>query len=73
MRNCYILSLTIALDIDDTVIQQAISMKQMKKMSLGDALIAGTSIVHQIPLYTRNVEDFKNIPDLQVSNPFDFI
>jgi predicted nucleic acid-binding protein len=27
-------------------------------MSLGDALVAGTALVHRLTLVTRNVEDF---------------
>jgi toxin FitB len=39
-------------------------------MKLGDAIIAATALEHGVPLVTRNVDDFKHIPGLQVINPF---
>jgi predicted nucleic acid-binding protein len=53
------------------VIQQAIRLRQQKKMKLGDAIIAAaTAVVYDIPLVTRNVDDFKHIPGLDLRNPF---
>ena len=40
-------------------------------MSLGDALVAGTALVHSLTLVTRNVEDFQWIQGLSLLNPFD--
>jgi predicted nucleic acid-binding protein len=40
-------------------------------MSLGDALVAGTALVHEQTLVTRNVEDFHWIQGLSLLNPFD--
>lgn len=31
-----------------------------------DALIAATALAHQVPLYTRNEKDFREIPDLEI-------
>lgn len=31
-----------------------------------DALIAATALAHQVPLYTRNEKDFRDIPNLEV-------
>ncbi len=39
-------------------------------LSLGDALIAGTTRTHELTLATRNVADFE-ILDLQVVNPWE--
>jgi predicted nucleic acid-binding protein len=33
------------------------------------ALMAATALAHEIPLYTRHPEPFRNIPDLQVVSP----
>jgi predicted nucleic acid-binding protein len=38
-------------------------------MGLGDAVIAVTALVHDLPLLTRNVDDFKNLAGLRVENP----
>jgi predicted nucleic acid-binding protein len=40
-------------------------------MSLGDALVAGTALVHELTLVTRNIEDFRWIQGLTLVNPFD--
>lgn len=56
--------------LDDEVIEQAIHLRQQKNMKLGDAIIAATAVVYDIPLVTRNEDDFKHIPHLDLRNPF---
>jgi predicted nucleic acid-binding protein len=34
------------------------------------ALMAATALAHEIPLYTRNLGPFRNIPDLEVVSPY---
>ncbi len=51
------------------VIVQAIQLRQQKKMKLGDAIIAATAVTYGIPLVTRNEDDFKHIPGLDLRNP----
>ena len=55
--------------VDDIVIRRAISLRQTKRMSLGDAIIAATALVHAMPLATANISDFAGIPGLTVVNP----
>jgi toxin FitB len=50
---------------------EAVRLRQQKKMSLGDSLVAATALLHRLPLTTRNKTDFTWIPGLQVFNPFD--
>ena len=57
------------LPIDDRVIRQAIALRQTRKMSLGDALIAATALVHKLPLVTRNTRDFSWIVGLTLIDP----
>ncbi len=52
------------------VLKKAVRLRQLRKMSLGDALIAGTALVKHLVLITRNTEDFKWIEGLSVLNPF---
>jgi len=56
--------------LDDEVIEQAIQLRQQKKMKLGDAIVAATDVAYNIPLVTRNEDDFKHIPGLDLKNPF---
>jgi predicted nucleic acid-binding protein len=59
------------LSISEAVISQAVQLKQRKKMSLGDAIIAGTAKIYDLTIVTRNVDDFNWITELKLLNPFD--
>lgn len=59
------------LPISEEVLIQAVALRQQRRMSLGDAIIAGTALVHQLTLITRNVDDFQWIADINLLNPFD--
>lgn len=57
--------------ISESIIDKAIDLRQQFKMKSNDSIIAATALLHDMPLYTRNVDDFKNIAGLQVINPVD--
>jgi predicted nucleic acid-binding protein len=57
--------------LSQAVLDQAVALRQQRKMSLGDALVAGTALAHGLTLVTRNVEDFQWIQGLSLLNPFD--
>jgi predicted nucleic acid-binding protein len=59
------------LPLSDLVLDQAVQLRQQKKMSLGDALVGGTALVHRLTLVTRNTDDFTWIDELTVVNPFE--
>lgn len=59
------------LPLSDPVIDQAVKLRQMRKMTLGDALIGATALVFKRTLVTRNIKDFKWIPGLPLRNPFE--
>lgn len=58
-----------AVAIDDSVIEQAIGLRRQHKMSLGDAVIAASCLVRQLPLATANDKDFCWIEAFMVRNP----
>lgn len=58
-----------ALHPTSEIIQTAIQLRQTRKMSLGDSVIAATALVHNLELYTHNVVDFSNINGLNVVDP----
>lgn len=59
------------LPLSTPVLEQAVKLRQIRKMALGDALIAATALVNQLTLVTRNQQDFAWIPNLSVINPID--
>lgn len=58
------------IDLDNKVIQEAIQIRKLKKIKLGDAIIAATALVHNLKLITRNFSDFKAIKNLELINSF---
>jgi hypothetical protein len=59
------------LPLSQAVLDQAVTLRQQRKLSLGDALVAGTALVHDLTLVTRTVGDFQWIQGLLLLNPFD--
>lgn len=59
------------LPISQSSITVAIRLRQERRMSLGDALIAGIAISQDMPLATHNVDDFAWIEELTVVDPLD--
>jgi predicted nucleic acid-binding protein len=55
----------------DEIVERAIKLRRMKKMSLGDCIIAATALCHGLPLATRNTADFAWIDGLELRNPID--
>ena len=48
---------------------RAVKLRQSRKMTLGDSLIAGTALAFARTLVTRNVKDFEWISALKIHNP----
>jgi hypothetical protein len=59
------------LPISQDVLDQAVILRQQRRMTLGDAIIAGTALVHGLTLITRNTDDFRWIAELELLNPFE--
>ena len=59
------------LPIDDGVIQTAIRLRQQKRMSLGDALVASTALNYQLTLMTHNTQDFDWVDNLELLDPLE--
>jgi len=64
------LSQCLCCPLDDEVIERAVLVRQQKRMKLGDSIIAATALEYGLPLVTRNEADFKDVPGLQIINPF---
>jgi hypothetical protein len=62
---------TKTLPLTQPILERAARLRQQKKMSLGDALVAGTVLEHQLKLISRDKSDFAWITNLQAFDPFD--
>jgi predicted nucleic acid-binding protein len=59
------------LPISEIIIQRAVRLRRERRMSLADAIIAGTALQHDCKLMTRNTADFEWIQGLELLNPFE--
>src|SRR5690606_26361903 len=54
------------ISISKEVIDRAIPIRKNKSMSVGDAIIAATALLNNLPLITANIQDFQHIEDLKL-------
>jgi predicted nucleic acid-binding protein len=59
----------VLLPITAEIIDEAVRLKQARKLKLGAALIEATAVVHDLELLTNNVKDFDWIKGLSILNP----
>jgi predicted nucleic acid-binding protein len=62
------LATILPLDIEVTKIAIQIH-RNLRRLKLGDTIIAATAIVHNLILVTNNVKDFNTIQNLTVIDP----
>lgn len=59
--------------IDNAISQKFLELMEAytlsHKLSIPDALIAATALIHQLELYTLNLKDFRYIPGLKLHQP----
>lgn len=55
--------------IDAAIVQRAVAIRQVRRISLGDSIIAATALVHNLEIITRNVADFVGIAGIKVTDP----
>jgi predicted nucleic acid-binding protein len=54
--------------LEESIINRTILLRKAFAIKLPDAIIAATTLVHDMQLITHNLKDFTNIPDLIVLN-----
>ena len=54
------------LPLDEEIVAEAIRLRQQRKRSLADSIIAATGLLYNQPVLTNNVADFADIEGLQV-------
>ncbi len=60
---------THVLAVSAEIIDRAIQLRRQRSMGLGDALIASTALIHQLPLVTHNTRYFQWITELKLIDP----
>lgn len=58
-------------NINLKTINEAILYRRQKSMSLGDAVIGATAKIHNLPLVSANLKDFKHIENIELINPLE--
>lgn len=56
--------------VTETILRRAAALRRVRRMKLGDSIIAATALETGAKLVTRNVDDFRHIAGLEISNPF---
>jgi len=59
----------VILAVTTPMVDEAIRLRQVRRMSLGDSLVAATALVHHLALATHNTDDFSWIAGLQLTDP----
>ena len=62
---------SLVLPLSDAVAQEAVALRQQRRIGLGDAIIAATAMVHGHTLVTHNTEDFRWIANLELLDPLE--
>ncbi len=61
-----LIAISAILPITEIVIAEAIRLRQQRRRSLGDSIIAATGLLYNLPVLTNNVADFNDIDGLRV-------
>jgi len=57
-------------DVTQEILRGAAVLRRKRRMSIGDAIIASTALAEDGVIITRNVDDFRNVENLNVVDPF---
>ena len=57
--------------LTEEIVKCCIQLRQSTSLKIPDAIIAATALDLELPLMTRNIKDFKKVPDLKWINPFE--
>lgn len=63
----------LTLPLTDNIIQLAIRLRQQRKRSIGDAIVAATALTHDLPVVINNVADFLSVEGLTVISLTDIL
>lgn len=61
----------VVIELEQQIKIKTADIRKMHNLKLPDAIIAATASVYGLTIITRNVADFKRVPELKVLNPWD--
>ena len=67
----YFINDCLIIELEQTVKHKTAEIRKQHRIKLPDAIITASAIVYNLILISRNVNDFKNIGELQVVNPWE--
>jgi hypothetical protein len=62
---------TRVIELDPDVKIKTADIRKVHGLKMPDAIIAASALVHNLTLLTRNVSDFKKIPQINTINPWE--
>jgi predicted nucleic acid-binding protein len=62
---------TTMINLDFSLAEYAAALRRIYGVKLMDAIVAATALAANATLITRNIRDFKKIPELRTYNPFE--
>jgi predicted nucleic acid-binding protein len=60
---------SVVIPLTDAIVEKTIEIRKKTKVKLPDAIIAATCLSSNLILISRNINDFKNIPNLVIFDP----
>jgi len=57
--------------LSEEIVKRCIQLRQTTSLKVPDAIIAATALYLELPLVTRNINDFQKVPNLKLFNPFE--
>lgn len=62
---------SLVIELEQSIKLKTAEIRKAYRIKLPDAIIAATALVYGLTLLTKNIEDFKNITDLIIINPWE--
>ena len=63
-------SIANVIGLTSEICELTILLRKSVKIKIPDAIIAATAIIHNLTLLSRNLKDFKDLPDLIIKDPY---
>ena len=60
----------LVIELEHAIKLKTAAIRKVQRIKLPDAIIAATALIYDLTLVTRNIDDFKNIEDIKMINPW---